>query len=395
MKPALLFGYKIASTGCYACLLGFAMVLLTNSSPPAFSFESGHLLLNSTDCLPGTGYSSLFMGHSFFSPVAINFENHAHANGFLDHQQAIVHRGGVNGAPEALWLDPEARTEIQTILQSGQIDKLGMTYHPDFPSATGYFTWVDEALQYNANTIFFIGIPWVPYPENGTLEETTQAWLDLQNIVIYPLIDSLRSIYPENNFYAIPYGQGANRLRQLFEAGQLPDIQALIGPPQTSIHSDQLGHGGLMLRRLSELVWLGSIYDVDLLNYDYNPNFSIDLRPIAASILAEQDVCYTCGGESICGLSSSAFPASEPQHQIYLYPNPANDIVAIFANTEELQDEPFAITIQDIQGREMLSKIIRDGEFLPIQELKSGIYIYHLRNSERQLLKTGRLVVTQ
>ena len=47
-------------------------------------------------------YNSLFIGHSFFRPIAEKMPALASAAG-LNHSQAIVFSGGASGAPLALW----------------------------------------------------------------------------------------------------------------------------------------------------------------------------------------------------------------------------------------------------------------------------------------------------
>ena len=61
------------------------------------------------------GLESLFIGHSFFRPVAQGLPFHTTQAAISVHSQSVVSAGGANGAPEALWNDPDKRATIQGI----------------------------------------------------------------------------------------------------------------------------------------------------------------------------------------------------------------------------------------------------------------------------------------
>ncbi|MEM6878946.1 MAG: T9SS type A sorting domain-containing protein [Bacteroidota bacterium] len=393
MKPAFFIHRHLAKLAIAIALLIATAGSMYSENIQKQSSESTSIQLTESGCSPDNGLQCLFIGHSFFAPIAANIEDHALATGFYDHQQEIVFRGGPNGAPEALWLNTEARMEIQAHLLTGQVELLGMTYHPAYPEATGYFSWVQEALQYNTNTAFFIGTPWVPYPAEMSTQEMIASWEYLHTEEIYALVDTLRSVYPANNFYCIPYGQSANELRTLFEAGELPDIQQLTGQPQSSIYTDDLGHSGHMLRRLSELVWLGAIYQVDLLQYDYDAGFSTDLRPIAATILEDQDICYNCGGESICDLPVHVDLAqSNLSNTFTLFPNPVLEWVSVQTSAQLALGQTFLLSIRDAQGR-LVQQLHMDLEQqISLSALEAGIYFYQISNANKEILAAGKII---
>lgn len=237
----------------------------------------------------GAGFTSLFVGHSFFDPIATKFLEHATRAGFLQHSQVRVMAGGGGGAPEALWNDPERRSEIQAHLSRGDVNLFGMTYHPDFPTLTGYRLWVEEALSHNPLTAFFVGMPWVREPESMTAAAYTLTTSRAYETIMPPVIDQLKEEFPGSTFFAIPYGQAASELYELFESGQLPGIRAVVGEPRTSLFTDPLGHTShTVVEELAVLVWLRAIYCVDLSEYSYPSNFSADLTTIAMDIVAEQ-----------------------------------------------------------------------------------------------------------
>ncbi len=71
------------------------------------------------------------------------------------------------------------------------------------------------------------------------------------------------------------------KLRTLFEAGDLPDVTNLQGPSESSLFTDNKGHGGQILKDLGELIWMDAIYGVDLSKYAYDSGYETDLKAIA------------------------------------------------------------------------------------------------------------------
>jgi hypothetical protein len=231
-------------------------------------------------------YNFLFVGHSFFIPIAEGVQAHAHRAGFIDHTQQTFFSGGAGGAPQALWENVSSRNAIQDILNSGDIDLLGMTYHFDYPTIEGYVNWVEYALQQNPNTKFFIGVPWAAYPGNADSTTYRSNWDMFHLQTIHGLIDTLGADYPDNDFYCIPYGQGAIELYRLFESGELSDVQTLISENGSeAIFTDSLGHADDILLTLGQLIWLSAIYGYDLNDYDYDTGYVCDLKGIAQGIV--------------------------------------------------------------------------------------------------------------
>jgi len=109
--------------------------------------------------LPKDGATCLFIGHSFFIPVAKSFDQHAKLNGFSKHKQLSVFSGGQSGAPGSLWKSKRHSERIKTILKSGNIQLLGMTvgFNSSFDD---YKRWFDFALEHNPKTKFMVGLCW-------------------------------------------------------------------------------------------------------------------------------------------------------------------------------------------------------------------------------------------
>lgn len=242
-----------------------------------------------------TGLESLFIGHSFFRPVAYGLPLHTTQAAISVHSQSVVSAGGANGAPEALWNDPVKRAEIQAVLDTGTVELFGMTYSQEYPTTAGYELWMDYALSKNPNTAFFLGLPWPDFPESyADAAAYASFWTTGHDTEWHALIDTLRGLYPGVEIFCIPYGQSALELRSLFEAGNLPDVTALVSTTPDSIFADAKGHGHPdgILHDLAELVWLNAIYGVDLTTYGHDPGYITDLKTLAKSIMDGHDPAY-------------------------------------------------------------------------------------------------------
>ena len=235
-----------------------------------------------------TGFKSLFIGHSFFRPFADGMPFHAAQAGISGHTQSTVTAGGANGAPQALWEDATKRAEIQAILDGGDIELFGMTYHGAYPTSAGYENWIDYALAQNSNTRFVLALPWGTNPETVSAATYAATWHAGHLTGWHELIDYLRGLYPGVEIYCIPYGHSALELRLLYEAGQLDDdVDFLVSATGDAIYRDSFGHADDILIDLGRLVWLNAIYGVDLATYTWNHGYTADLNGIAQSIMDE------------------------------------------------------------------------------------------------------------
>lgn len=235
------------------------------------------------------GMKSLFIGHSFFRPFAEGMAFHAAEAGIVGHTQSVVFAGGANGAPMALWQDMDKRDAITEILDGGDIELFGMTYHPDHPTSEGYENWIDYALAQNPNTRIFLALPWAFNPESSTASTYHNEWVTGHATSWHDLIDYLRSLYPGVEITCIPYGQSAGELRLLFAANNLPDVDFEVSTSGEAIYRDTFGHADEILEELGQLVWLNAIYDVDLSSYAYDPGYITDLHAIAQAIMDVHD----------------------------------------------------------------------------------------------------------
>ena len=242
--------------------------------------------------VPGTGFKSLFIGHSFFWPFVHGMPDYVSAAGITGHTQNVITQGGAGGAPEALWNNATKRAAIQQVLDQGDVELFVMTYYPTYPSTTGYVNWINYALSKNPTTRFALALPWSPYPSSIDADTYASTWLQFQATEWHGLIDTLRGLYPTVDIFSIPYGQSAAELRLLFAANNLPDVTNLQGNAGNSIYTDNLGHPGDILVDLGRLVWLNALYDVDLTAYSYGPAYNTDLHLIAQTIMDGHNPSY-------------------------------------------------------------------------------------------------------
>ena len=252
------------------------------------------------------GYNTLYMGHSFGKPFADRLTDFAENSEIDGHSQDVAGRSGFEGSPQALWNNEEAKLEIQGILDSGDIDLLIMICCSKDLIATrsdsGITNWIDYALSKNPNTKFALALPWLTSPQGkyANAAEYANTWHKLHEKIWHTLIDELKKRYPETEIFCIPHGRAAIELRSQFEAGTLDDVDAMISNDGNAIFRDSLGHPDRILLDLGTLVWLRSIYDVDLSVYPvgHHPKelligntiaqYQIDLRGIAEAIVDEE-----------------------------------------------------------------------------------------------------------
>ncbi len=242
--------------------------------------------------VPDPGFNSLFIGHSFFRPFAEGMPAYSGAAGIPGHSQTIVFSGGASGAPEALWNNASKRAQIQAVLDTGDVELFAMTYHPSYPTTQGYEDWISYALAQNPTTRIAIGLPWLTNPGSLSAQNFADAWTGFHGAAWHDFIDTIRALFPGVDIYCLPYGQSAGELRLLYAASNLPDVQNEVGAAATSIFSDAFGHPGYILRDLGRLVWLNSIYDVDLTTYSHGPSYTTDLHALAATIMNAHDPAY-------------------------------------------------------------------------------------------------------
>jgi len=249
------------------------------------------------------GYTMLLMGNSFFKPYANHLETQALDAGFENHNAQLVFRGGDNGRPINFWNDSEsdAHEQIKATLDQGNIEIFGMTAgHEPENRIEGHRAWINYALQSNPNITIFIAIPPIDFPadwdqlvEEYEFESMQELYSYFVNDIVHnEMIDSLRVEFPSTHIFTIPTGWAAVNLVQMKEDDLLLDDIEVFGPKPTSLFTDSKGHQGQIVIETGTLLWLNSIYDVDLSTNTYETGFNTDLHEIAKQIMDNHDPSY-------------------------------------------------------------------------------------------------------
>ncbi|MEL6106154.1 MAG: hypothetical protein AAFU85_08960 [Planctomycetota bacterium] len=234
---------------------------------------------------PKRGGQCLFLGHSFFIPVAKTFDELAREMELPRHQAQFVMSGGGGGAPGRIWQSPRHRKAATDILQSGTIEVLGMTYYDETNcSAEDYGRWIDLAAKHNPDVHIFIGMCWPDSPE-ATPSEFDKI-LGSAADRLFKTVSKLRRTYPNLSIQFVNYGKVASELKSRHSDGALPQIESLIGRTSESLFRDQKGHAGPMLRELAASIWLQQLYSVDVARLQAPVAKSKEGRAILSSVAA-------------------------------------------------------------------------------------------------------------
>ena len=260
-------------------------------SPPSEATET----VETVDIVDGK--KVLYIGHSFGRPFARELPSFVEMAGIDNHVQEIVFRGGPNGSPQSLWEELKVREEIQNILAEGDTDLLVMiccseNFLESRQSDWAVENWIDYALSVNPDTDFALALPWPDYPEDYENNEAySERIIEAHASAWHPFIDNLRDLYPQSEIQSIFHGRAAIELRGLFESGSLPEISQMTSKRPPGIFTDRKGHAGQILLDLGTLIWLGTIYDIDMNDFPVSElkingeSYETDLITIAQEIL--------------------------------------------------------------------------------------------------------------
>jgi len=260
-----------------------------------------------------TGYNMLLIGNSFFRPYADHLNNLATEANLHEHNSTIVFRGGENGRPINFWNDSNSEEHqlIKSTLDQGNIEVFGMTSGYDIDSENpteGHSAWIEYALQNNPNIIIFIAIGSFDFP-NGDSNSTRPDWdtfasdngfnsiqefydYYIKEVIHKEIVDELRLEFPSTKIFTIPTGWATKNLAQMNLDNELLDDISMVGPKSTSIFTDEKGHQGQIVIETGTMIWLNSIYDVDLSSFNYDTGFTTDLHAIAQDIINGHDPNY-------------------------------------------------------------------------------------------------------
>jgi len=251
------------------------------------------------------GRKMLLMGNSFFRPYAEKLDELALDEGIENHNSTTVFRGGEYGQPHRFWDDSTSgqHLTIKSVLDQGDIEIFGMTAGFDTTSQEdpfyGHRAWINYAVERNPGITVFIAIPQIDYPSNweqmaanygfNTVQDLYRTFVDtVHNSIVEPL----RLEFPNTKIFTIPTGWASVELTQMKLDDALLDDIELMGPKPTSLFTDFKGHQGQIIIETGSLVWLNSIYGVDLSTNTYNTGFNTDLHAIAQGIVANHHPDY-------------------------------------------------------------------------------------------------------
>jgi hypothetical protein len=260
-----------------------------------------------------TGYNMLLIGNSFFKPYADHLNNLAFEANLIEHSSVIVKRGGELGRPINFWNDSntEEHQLIKSTLDQGNIEVFGMTSGYDIDSENpteGHSAWIQYALQKNPNIIIFIAIGSFDFP-NGDSNSTRPNWdtfssdngfnsiqefydYYINEVIHKEIVDKLRDEFPSSKIFSIPTGWATKNLAQMKIDNELLDDISMVGPKSSSIFTDEKGHQGQIVIETGTMIWLSSIYNMDLSSFNYDTGFITDLHAIAQDIIDSHDSNY-------------------------------------------------------------------------------------------------------
>ena len=257
------------------------------------------IIISINDVLEGMGGSTmLLMGNIFFSPYAEKFSELAIDADFLEHQDNLVFRGGGNGTPIGLWTNEDTNTEIKQILDSGNIEILGMTwYFNENNPLSGFTEWIDYALQDNPNIKIFVSIPPIDFPADWQQRAESFGYNNIRDLyghVVSDLthkavIDQLRELYPSTEIFTLPTGWATFDLVEQDENNLFLVDSSLFGSYDDSIFSVTKGHQGKIVVNTGALIWLKWLYGVNLRTNDADIGFNTDLHTISENIMDLKD----------------------------------------------------------------------------------------------------------
>ena len=206
------------------------------------------------------GATALFAGHSFFAPIAKEFDVLARQAGLSDHSTRIVFQGGRKGAPGALWDNSKRRSEIEAILASGNVELFGLAGMGGQATYDDFANWVDLALRYNPDTAFFIPQTYIsggPRTETRRLGKNTVG----SGQKIDAIVSDLARAYPSTRFFYVNSGIIAPIMKAMFEQGMLEDLDAEVAREGEALYRDKgIGHAGKMMEHVMAIFWLETLY---------------------------------------------------------------------------------------------------------------------------------------
>ncbi|MEM7478952.1 MAG: hypothetical protein AAF483_28550 [Planctomycetota bacterium] len=209
------------------------------------------------------GARCLFMGHSFFIPVAKQFDEIARSSGLPNHHANFVMNGGGGGAPGRIWSSKPHRASATKILEAGNVHLLGMTYYDETNcKVEDYERWIDLAVKHNPKVRVFIGLCWPDAPQ-AKISEFDRI-LRVSNERVFNTVQTLRERHPDVPIQFVNYGLVARELKAQHAKGESSEIESLVSREPNSLFRDTKGHAGPLLLEVAALAWIQQLYGVEL-----------------------------------------------------------------------------------------------------------------------------------
>lgn len=232
---------------------------------------------------------SLFIGHSFFVPIARTFDAIAQTAGLPGHHADFVFAGGRNGMPRQLWNDLDRRAQIEARLAQGDVQLFAMPggSSTSYPSdAEDYANWIALALSHNPGTQVFISQVWLPNPWDLGARDYGRAIAGSARAT-HAMVETLRTRFPGTTITFGNHGIIAAAMRAGFEQNRLPGVTARIGDRPGTLFRDEFGHAGQMMLHVMGLYWATRLTGArlsDLPMGGYDPEATATLLSIAGRL---------------------------------------------------------------------------------------------------------------
>lgn len=264
----------------------------TEAASPATTSPADAAVPDGTD-----GLTVLYAGHSFGRPFAENMTDATRLAGIDGHEQRVVFRGGENGAPQAMWDDPDVRALIREELDDGAVDVVILiccsaefreTANRDDQAVSdqAILEIVAYAVERNPETRFGLAMPWMDFPNQYATAADHRALIDAAYPLYQQLAESISEASNGVDIFTFFHGAAVYEVRSRFEQGLIPELTNLIGPRRSSVFTDEKGHAANMAIDAGTLIWLEAIYDVHPLDVPPIAGYDVDIREIAATALA-------------------------------------------------------------------------------------------------------------
>lgn len=242
------------------------------------------------------GLKVLYAGHSFGWPFASNMDEATRLAEIDGHEQRVVVRGGENGAPQAMWEDPDVQSLIKEQLDDGAVDVVILICcSREFRETAGQsdqevsdqaiLEIVAYALAQNPETRFGLAMPWADFPSEYATVDEHRAITDAAYPRYRQLAENISEASNGVEVFAFYHGAAVYEIRARFEQGLIPELTNLIGPRRSSVFADEKGHAANMTKDAGTLIWLNAIYGINPLDLPPIERYAVDIREIAASAL--------------------------------------------------------------------------------------------------------------